>query len=415
MDMDACKFNLARSEAENGGEATASPSKLAYQRQIKANFFDDDSNAKILSLKQSAPKPRAGHQSDLAALYSQSRDTVARKPKKSLRHIPQTPDRILDAPELRPDFYLNLVEWSTKNTIAVALGQAVYLWDAGSGGINQLPFDLTDPNDYVSSVSWVNDGRYLAVGTAESKVQVWDVTAEKKIRTINTNSGGRIAAMDWNQHILSTGTVGGSIFNHDVRVQDHHIQTLSGHGLEVCGLKWSSDGKYLASGANDNVVNVWNEAGNQHCAPRTEHTAAVKALAWCPWQSNLLATGGGTADRKIRFWNVNTGACVNRLDTHSQVSSLCWSKEHREIISGHGYAENQLSIWSYPTLSKVADLTGHTERILSMSMSPDGSTVVSAAADETLRFWKCFASDGKQKKKSRVAAQTGGRLSQTLR
>jgi cell division cycle protein 20 (cofactor of APC complex) len=183
----------------------------------------------------------------------------------------------------------------------------------------------------------------------------------------------------------------------------------------VCGLKWSHDGKYLASGANDNVVNVWNEAGTQHCAPRTEHTAAVKALAWCPWQTNLLATGGGTADRKIRFWNVNTGACVNRLDTHSQVSSLCWSKEHREIISGHGYAENQLSIWSYPTLSKVADLTGHTERILSMAMSPDGSTVVSAAADETLRFWKCFASDGKQKKKSRMAAQTGGRLSQTLR
>ena len=33
---------------------------------------------------------------------------------------------------------------------------------------------------------------------------------------------------------------------------------------------------------------------------------------------------------------------------------------------------------------------GHTARVLHMAQSPDGSTVVSAAADETLRFWKCF-------------------------
>lgn len=38
-----------------------------------------------------------------------------------------------------------------------------------------------------------------------------------------------------------------------------------------------------------------------------QHQAAVKALAWCPWQNHVLASGGGTADRTIRFWNCNTG------------------------------------------------------------------------------------------------------------
>lgn len=46
----------------------------------------------------------------------------------------------------------------------------------------------------------------------------------------------------------------------------------------------------------------------------------MKALAWCPWQASLLASGGGTADRCIRFWNCNTGTCVNTIDTKSQVS-----------------------------------------------------------------------------------------------
>lgn len=47
---------------------------------------------------------------------------------------------------------------------------------------------------------------------------------------------------------------------------------------------------------------------------------------------------------------------------------------------------------------KVAELTGHTDRILNLAMSPDGSTVLSAGADETLRMWKCFLPDPNKKK-----------------
>lgn len=45
----------------------------------------------------------------------------------------------------------------------------------------------------------------------------------------------------------------------------------------------------------------------------------LQALAWCPWNQQLLASGGGTNDRHIRFWNVHTGACLNAVDTDSQV------------------------------------------------------------------------------------------------
>lgn len=40
---------------------------------------------------------------------------------------------------------------------------------------------------------------------------------------------------------------------------------------------------------------------------------------------------------------------------------------------------------------QVAEMSGHTSRVLHLAQSPDGVTVCSAAADETLRFWKCFA------------------------
>jgi WD40 repeat protein len=91
-------------------------------------------------------------------------------------------------------------------------------------------------------------------------------------------------------------------------------------------------------------------------------------------------------DRNIRFWNASTGALLNSIDTGSQVCSLLWSPHDKEILSSHGYSQNQLCLWNYPSMTKVKELTGHTNRVLHMAMSPDGSTVCSAAADETLRY-----------------------------
>jgi cell division cycle 20-like protein 1 (cofactor of APC complex) len=54
----------------------------------------------------------------------------------------------------------------------------------------------------------------------------------------------------------------------------------------------------------------------------TDHTAAVKAIAWSPHQQGLLASGGGTADRYIRFWNTLTAQSLQCIDTGSQVKII---------------------------------------------------------------------------------------------
>lgn len=102
------------------------------------------------------------------------------------------------------------------------------------------------------------------------------------------------------------------------------VSELRAHHQEVCGLKWSFDEKMLASGGNDNKLYVWDARKlGRNVDPMCrfeDHTAAVKAVAWSPHQHGLLASGGGTADRHIRFWNATTNLPLHKIDTGSQVS-----------------------------------------------------------------------------------------------
>lgn len=184
-----------------------------------------------------------------------------------------------------------------------------------------------------------------------------------------------VGSLDWNDRILTTGGMDGQIANNDVRLRSHIVEIYSGHNQEVCGLKWSDSGQLLASGGMDNLLHIWDRSRasvnsrTQWLHRLEDHTAVVKALAWCPFQSNLLASGGGgdDGDTSIKFWNTNTGACLNSVDTGSQVCALLWNQNERELLSSHGSTQNQLTLWKYPSMLKMAELTGHRSRVLFMA------------------------------------------------
>lgn len=361
----------------------------------------DISKKRILAYQTKAPAAPDSHMNPLRVVYSAK---TPMSTKGGSRYIPTNPERILDAPDIINDYYLNLLDWSSANIVTVALGSSVYLWNAATGNIEVL-FE-NEEGDHACSLAWIEVGQTLAVGTNSGNVELWDCSKMKRLRVMPGHNA-RIGALAWNSYMVSSGSRDGSIIHHDVRQRDHLVATLTGHTQEVCGLKWSPDLKHLASGGNDNIVNIWAaESGsattrNSPVHVLNEHQAAVRAIAWCPWQANVLATGGGTADRCIKFWNTSNGTCTNSVDTKSQVCSLLFSKDpsYKELISAHGYANNQLTVWKSPSMTKQADLTGHTQRVLQMAMSPDGSTVMSAGADETLRLWNCFAPDPSRGKK----------------
>lgn len=227
------------------------------------------------------------------------------------------------------------------------------------------------------------------MGNSSGELQVYDAQKLACVRTFEGHTG-RVSSIDWNGNIIASGSRDRTIQLRDVREPRDFFCTLTGPTQEVCGVKWSFNDNMLASGGNDNKLFLWSLKQQKEITRFHEHKAAVKAIGWSPHNHNLLASGGGTADRCLRFWNTSTLEMVKEIDTGSQVCNLMFSKTSNELVSTHGFSLNQIIVWDYPTMEKLQTLTGHSMRVLYLAMSPSGQTIVTGAGDETLRFWNTF-------------------------
>lgn len=324
-----------------------------------------------------------------------------------LRKINSNPERILDAPGFQDDFYLNLLSWSSKNVLAIALETALYLWNGATGDVTMLvDYETTK----ITSLIWSDDDCHLSIGKEDGNNEIWDVETMSLVRTMRSDLGVRIGTQSWLETLIATGSRSGEIQINDVRIKQHIVSTWDKHCGEVCGLSYKSDGLQLASGGNDNTVMIWDTRVSMPQWIKRSHTAAVKALSWCPYMPNLLASGGGQTDKHIHFWNTVTGANVGSISTGSQVSSLHWGQSYtsssgsmnREIVATGGSPSNAISVFNYDTKYKVAEIMqAHESRICCSQLSPDGTTLATVGGDENLKFYKVFEPRRRNRRKTK--------------
>jgi cell division cycle 20-like protein 1 (cofactor of APC complex) len=137
------------------------------------------------------------------------------------------PTKVLDAPALYDDFYLNLIDWSASNLLAVGLSNSVYLWNAGNSKVVRL-VELSS-NDLVTSCSSSPSSNVLGVGTHLGEVQLWDCIRHKKIST-SKGHAARVGAIAWNSNnVFASGSRDKNILIRDIRVKDDFVNKMVGH------------------------------------------------------------------------------------------------------------------------------------------------------------------------------------------
>jgi WD40 repeat protein len=171
-----------------------------------------------------------------------------------------------------------------------------------------------------------------------------------------------------------------------------HSQTASekpelvlqtGHTMAVKCAVFSPDGAWLASGALDNVVKIWDLAGGRELRTLRGHAGYVNALALSP-DAKWLASASN--DRAVKLWNPNTGAEIRTLTGHARpVLSLAVSADGRLIASGG--ADNAVKIWDAATGQNVATFSGHSAPLSALAFSRDAKFLASGDASGTVKNW----------------------------
>lgn len=157
----------------------AAPDSVAYETSL-ASACGVSMNTRILAFKPAAPE--SNKPIDLRSQYNRPLKPATALSAQLRRRILTSPERVLDAPNIIDDYYLNLLDWSCNNQVAIGLGQSVYVWSADTGGVASLL--EVSPDTYISSLKWSNDGAYVSVGLSSGEIQIWDVEDQTKVRSM---------------------------------------------------------------------------------------------------------------------------------------------------------------------------------------------------------------------------------------
>jgi WD40 repeat protein len=191
------------------------------------------------------------------------------------------------------------------------------------------------------------DHRWLASGSADNSIRLWDVDSGLELRA------------------------------------------LIGHRNWVRSLAVNRNGELLASGSNDRTIKVWNIASGREMLTLAGHEGVVEAVLFSP-DGRWIISGG--ADRTIRVWDAVSGRELQTLrNSTSEITALAMSPDGKSLASGS--ADGSIRLWNafYWNLEKT--LNKHVKKINTLVFSPDNRSFASAGDDDSLVLWE--AANGK--------------------
>ena len=259
--------------------------------------------------------------------------------------------------------------------------KTIKLWDVATGKelktfVNPFP---------VRAIKFSNDGKSIFSGS-ENGLDMWNIESEAVVNLtkeclphfIDVSNDGRYIAYD---NIYKENTL--DIFDFQARKK---VMSFVGHKSYIQSGCFSPDGRYIVSAGDDKIIRLWDIKTRMLVKTFSGHIGAVNSVKFSP-DGNFIASAGGGDDYMIKIWNVLSGKLVRTITGHTiSIESICFSDDGKYLASGG--VDGNTYIWDVSTGRKVKTYTRHfVESIRSLSFSHDGKYLVGGKNDKTIGLW----------------------------
>ncbi len=281
---------------------------------------------------------------------------------------------------------------------------AIVLWQAAAGNfirtyrtIYETRRDTASTETFhhkINSISFSSNGKTFVSGGRDGTAKIWSISEAEANRTFGKPRYDELLAKYQGVYSASFSPDGKWIAAGDgdtVRIWEaatgKTIRQWRGHDKRVLSVRFSSDGRYLATGSEDKSAKLWLAKTGENVRVFIGHTGTVYSVSFRP-DGKYLVTG--SQDQTAKLWEVDTGKLIHTFSGQvEEVSCVDFSPDGKYLAMGSSQDTAGIaSLWDLTAGQKIRSFRGHGGGIHALRFSPDGSFFVTASADNTAKLWE---------------------------